>query len=168
MAHRCYGTADAFYQQCLEAERQGLMGSVGAYYSLRRAANVDALYGEPARDALYGGPTQTAALAWAWLDPFDLVVTVEYQDTENREPSVAEDGQTVDYDAIIRCAGRTWTLAAPTGVSPKEGDVLTAFGLHWDVVKASRAGNVLDTPTTVGWSLNVKRREAFAPERRLP
>jgi hypothetical protein len=168
MAHRCYGPADAAYLSCLEAERIGFTSTPAAYYSLRRAVNVDALYAEPARDPLYGGPTTVAGTVWGWRAPFDLEVTIEYGEPDNREPSVREEGTTVDYDATIRLAGLTWTAAAPAGVLPKEGDVLTVFGHHWDVVKASAAGHVWDTPTTVGWSLNVKRREEFAPERKLP
>lgn len=167
MPIKCRGAEDAAYLKKLEAERQAMTGPMAEYYRLNRGAHVDALYNEPS-DPVYGGGPAPGREAWGWFAPFDVVCLIEYQESENREPSVREEGQEVEYDAIMRVAALAWEQAAPTGAIPKEDDVVAVFEHYWDVVKVGRSGNILDTPTTVAWTINVKRREHFAPERRLP
>jgi hypothetical protein len=164
---RCRGAEDAAYLQRLEQERQAMTGPTAEYYRLNRGASVDPLYNEPS-DPLYGGTYAPAGGPWGWFAPFDLVVLVEFQESDNKDVSVREEGQDLEWDAILRVAELAWVAAAPTGTLPKEDDVLAVFGHYWDVVKVGRSGNVLDTATTVAWTLNVKRREKFTPERRLP
>lgn len=167
MPAKCRGDEDAAYLKRLEQERQALTGPTAAYYSLNRGQSVDPLYNEPS-DPLYGGTHAPDGGPWGWADPFDLVVLMEFQESDNKDANVQDEGQAIEYDAIMRVADLAWTAAAPTGTVPKEDDVVECFGHYWDVGKAARSGNVLDTTTTVGWTVNLKRREKFAPERRLP
>ena len=110
-----------------------------------------------------------AGQGWAWYPAFDLACTVEYQEKDNRETTARDEGTEVEYDAVISVAALEWPRRAPVAQArPKEGDVIEVFGHYWDVVKANSGGNIMDTPTTVGWQLNVKIRESFVAERKIP
>lgn len=185
-----YGSQDAAYFRQIEAEKYNLSGLVAEYYSLNRGVNVDPLYNEPDNDPLYGGdnPTrspigtpQTSSLSWNFSpdilggdSPLLIPCGVEYVEFENRQPSVRPEGKIVEYDAIMRFASLSWEceiekldVAELVGRTPKEGDVVYVFEEWWDVVKAGRAGNVLGTSVTVGYSLELKKRTQFTPDRKI-
>jgi len=188
---RIYGDQDAAYFRTLEQERMGETAGDAEYYSLNRGKNVDALYGEPDNDPLYGGSnplsprgtSQTHDLSWNFCpdiaqgDPQFIVTAIfEFQEMENRQPMVREEGKYVEYDAIMYMSQGAWecaiealadTLACAQGRTPKEGDVIYGFNEWWDVVKAGRGGNVLSTPTTVGYRLDLKKRTMFTPDRKV-
>ena len=84
---------------------------------------------------------------------------------------VRPEGFTYEYDAIVAISRNHWECAledtAIEGREPKEGDVLYLFGEWWDVVKAGRSGYVLDSPTYVGFKLELKKRTQYTPDRKV-
>lgn len=159
------------------------------YYSLNRGKNVDALYGEPDNDPLYGGTNpnsplgtpQTHDLSWNFCpdiaqgdDPLIIPCSVEYVEAENRNPMVRPEGKVVEYDAVMSMALLHWEcyvdegeLVCIQGREPKEGDVCYTFNEWWDVVKVGAAGNVLGSPVTVGYRFELKKRTQFTPDRKV-
>lgn len=180
---RLYSDCEAAYFQGLEAERIELVAPTCEYYSLNRGRNVDPLYGEPDNDPLYGGADprgtpQTDATSWNFAPdvaggaaPVTFPLAVEFQEVDGRQPSTRDEGFVLEYDASGVVARLHWEAAvaatALVGRTPKEGDVVYVFGLWWDVINAGTGGNVLDTPTTTGWKLLLKRRSKFVPERKV-
>ncbi len=150
--------AELAYFRCLEAERIGLTGQEAIYYTLTRGANVDPLYSEPDD----GG--------WVY-DDFRLTVTAQYQEMDNKEVGVQEDGATVEYDAEAVVALNEWEANGPPtifpGRKPKHGDVILVMGHYFDVVKGSAGGNVVDQIAVVGYKLMLKKRVKFDARRRL-
>lgn len=181
-----YGSQDANYLKALEAERIGLSGTTVEYYSLNRGTNVDAVYGEPTNDPVYGGSSavgtpQRHSESWNFCPgagdgTLTMPCSFEYTEAENRNPMVRPEGKIVEYDAVLMIADLHWecytdelgeTVVCIVGRDPKEGDVCYGMNEWWDVVKAGRSGNVLGTPVTVGWRLELKKRTQFVPERKL-
>jgi len=186
---RIYGSGDAGYLAELEAERNREVAEIAEYYSLNRGKNVDAVYGEPDNDPVYGGTNpksprgtpQTHDLSWSFCPdiaqgdaPFLIDAIVEYTEFENRNPSVRPQGKVVEWDAIMvvskngwECATVTHDAACLTNRKPKEGDVVFVFEEWWDVVKVGGAGNVLATPITVGYRFELRKRSQFTPDRKV-
>jgi len=180
---RIYYDEDAAYLRSLEEERIELVGPTCEYYSLNRGKNVDALYGEPTNDPLYGGSANRGDPAIsneAWnfypdiLAGQDLVtfpVAIEYQEGDNRNPTARTEGFVYEYDAIIYISRNHWECAYEdtviAGRVPKEGDVLYVFNEWWDVVKAGKHGFILDSPDYVGFKIEVRKRTQFTPDRKV-
>lgn len=181
-----WGSQDSSYLMRLEAERIELAGTTAEYYSLNRGTNVDALYGEPDNDPLYGGSSdmgtdQTHDLSWNFCpdiaagdDALIIPCSVEYVEFDNRNPMVRPEGKVVEYDAIMSIAALHWTcyidegdLVCIQGRTPKEGDVCYVFNEWWDVVKEGKTGNIRGTAVTVGFRLELKKRTQFTPDRKL-
>jgi hypothetical protein len=156
-----YADQDATYLRSLEAERISLSGPVVEYYSLVRGQNMN---NQDA--ALYGEPT-AATPVWGFTPMFEVALAFRYVESEGRTPAVRDEGFDWDSSAEASVARDTWELVAPAGVAPKEGDVFKAFDSWWDVVSAGKGGNVLDTPTFVGYSMSAKRRSKFTPDRKV-
>lgn len=180
---RVYGDEELAYFRELEAERIELSSPECEYYSLNRGKNVDALYGEPTNDPLYGGSSprgtpSRSGEAWNFYpdidegqEPLVIVAAIEYQQMDNREPSTREEGIEWLYDAQIFISRNHWECAledtAIEGRLPKVGDVIYLFEEWWDVVKAGKGGDVLDTPEYVGFKLDVRKRTKFTPDRKV-
>jgi hypothetical protein len=184
-----WGSQDLEYLRKVDADRLAVSGTTVEYYSLNRGTNVDALYGEPNNDPLYGGDNpaiirgtpQTSSTSWDFTpniangdSPLVIPCAVEYVEFDNRTPSVRPDGKMVEYDAVLSMSSLTWEckieeseIVALVGRIPKEGDVLYAFNEWWDVIKAGASGNVLGTSATVGYRMDLKKRSQFTPERKL-
>lgn len=168
-----------------EEERIALVASVGEFYSLNRGANVDPLYDEPTNDPLYqddripGTPgdewphdtTLRHNEAWEFLGPFFMDMAIEFQQVDNRQPTVRDEGKEVEWDALVSISRNEWECvmedSAVAGRIPKEGDVVFVQNVWWDVIKASTSGNIIDTVTHVGYRLEVKKRTKFTPERKV-
>lgn len=158
MTDRVYGEQDRTILRLWEDERFYLTGPVVQYYSLTRGANVDPLYAEPD--------------SWVFADPVALKVAITYQQSDNRQPGVLDEGETIDYDAECFVAINEWErrflTTAPVVRRPKEGDVLyvTERNKYFDVVNVGKGGNVVDTGSHVGFKFFLRTKEKFVPERK--
>lgn len=146
------------YVRTLEAERIKLSGQSVSYYTLTRGGNVDPLYGEPT-DA-------------GWLyDQFILTCAVTYQEMDNKEVGVRDEGMTVDFDAEAFIAYNEWESNGPPtsfpGRRPKAGDVIYVMNQYFDIVKGSEGGNLIDQTKTTGFKLMLKKKAKFDAQRRL-
>lgn len=180
---RVYFDEDVTYLRSLEEERIELVGPLCEYYSLNRGKNVDALYGEPTNDPLYGGSSargnpSVSDEAWNFYpdidggqEPVSFPCAIEYQESDNRQPTARTEGFVYEYDAIVAISRNTWECAwegtTIEGRLPKEGDVLYLFGEWWDVVKVGKSGNVLDSPNYVGFKFEVRKRTQYTPDRKI-
>lgn len=180
---RIYYDEDAGYLRCLEEERIELSGPLLEYYSLNRGGNVDIVYNEPDNDPVYGGSDsygadQDSSHAWDYYPNIvsgDSLITMSaaiiYQEMDGREPSIREEGKKADFDAQIFIARNHWEAAIRgtdiEGLLPKESDVIYIWEEWWDVIKAGKGGQVLDSPVNVGYALNIKRRTEFTPDRKI-
>lgn len=180
---RIYDECEATYLRSLEAERIEMVGPTCEYYSLNRGKNVDALYGEPTNDPLYGGSgsrgdPQRDNASWnfypdaaAGETTLTFPCVVQFQEQDNRQPSVRDEGFHVEDDAECCFSRDHWERAIAdtriVGRAPKEGDVIYVFDQWWDVVQASQGGNILDTPVWVGYKVMLKQRSQFTPDRKV-
>ena len=178
---RIYDDCELDYFRSLEAERIEQSGPTCVYYSLNRGSHVDALYGEPTNDPLYGGASargssSVPAEAWnyyppAGTDDVSFSVAFEYQEQDNRNPAVRPEGFEAEYDAQMSIARDAWECAIEglpiDGRTPKEGDVAFVFGEWWDVVRANKGGNLLDTASHVGYRLELRKRTRYTPDRKV-
>ena len=180
---RIYFDEDVTYLRALEEERIELVGPTCEYYSLNRGKNVDALYGEPTNDPLYGGSStrgtpSKSEEAWNFYpdasigqETLEFQCVIEYQEFDNRQPLARTEGFVAEYDAVVSISRNPWECALDgtliEGRLPKEGDVLYLFNEWWDVTKAGKSGYVLDSPEYVGYRLEVKKRTQFTPDRKV-
>jgi len=135
-----------------EEERINLFGQQIDYYVLSRGANVDPLYSEPAP-------------SWSFTQ-YSLVGAVTYQQMDNRDPSVRDEGLVIEFDAEAYFAYNEWEKRIGAKI-PKEGDVLFCMGQYFDVVNAASGGNFVDTVNVVGYKMLLRRREKFDPNRKF-
>ena len=180
---RVYYDEEAEYLRSLERERIELVGPTVEYYSLNRGMNVDALYGEPTNDPLYGGssPIGTPSRdeeSWNFYpdvtggDPaLTMSCAMEYEQMTNREFVVREEGLTAEYDAIMVISRDAWECALEelpiVGRVPKVGDVVYVYNEWWDVIKVGSGGNILDSPNYTGYRFELKKRTKFTPDRKV-
>jgi len=155
-----YGDQDKTVMRRWEEERYSLTGQDCEYYSLIRGSNVDPLYNEPYPD------TSTGALGEQFRLNFTFIGAITYQERDNRDPAVRDEGFYAEYDAELYVAINEWEKTAGTEFQPKEGDVIYGMGLFFDVVKKGTGGNIIDTVKYVGYQLMLKRRTKFVPERK--
>jgi hypothetical protein len=135
-----------------EDERINLFGQQIDYYVLNRGANVDPVYNEPTPE-------------WNFHQ-YGMIAAVTYQEMDNRDPSVRDEGFDIDYDAEVYLSYNEWSRVVGEKV-PKEGDVLFAMNEYFDVVNAGKGGNFIDTVKVVGYKILVKKRSKFTPERKF-
>lgn len=185
---RIWADQDAAYLQSLESERIAETSVDVEYYSLNRGTNVDPVYGEPTNDPVWGGSSpsqrgepQQHKLSWSFCpnvadgDPSLVIVgSVEYTESDDRNPIVRPEGKSVEYDAILvisavhwECALEEHTSECIKGRTPKEGDVLYTMLEWWDIKKVGKSGNILGTATTVGYRFELKKRSEFSPDRKI-
>lgn len=155
-----------------EDERIKLSGQVIQYWVLNRGANVDPLYNEPTQatnDPLYGETyvPEKPCGNWAYSQ-VQLIAAIEYQQYDNENPQVDENGLSKESDATMFLSYLQWdsVVGVSNGV-PKEGDVVLAMNTYFDIKKAGSEGNLVDTANVVGYKLELVRRDKFAPEKKL-
>lgn len=137
-----------------ERERINLFGQQVDYYVLSRGSNVDPVYNEPTPE-------------WNFAT-YSLIAAVTYQQMDNRQPSVRDEGFVVEFDAEAYIAYNDWVAAVGAGAAaPKEGDVMFAMAEYFDVVQFGSGGNFVDTVNAVGYKLLLKKRTKFAPQRKF-
>jgi len=177
---------DSDYMLTLEQEYLNQTAPPVRYFSLNRGKHVDALYGEPDNDFLYGGESpvgtpQTHDLSWNFCpdiangdSDFYVRAILEYVEFDNRNVSVRPEGKQVEWDAMMSMSVNEWEcsieksgMACMTGRKPKEGDVLYAMEEWWDVVKVGKSGYVLASPLAVGYKFELRKRSQFVPERKV-
>lgn len=180
---RVYYDEDATYLRSLEEERIELSGPTTEYYSLNRGTNVDTLYNEPDNDWMYGGTSprgtdQKSEKSWNFspnvlggADPLEIPSSIQFEEMDGRTPMVRPEGFKADWDAILFITVNHWECytagTTVAGREPKEGDVVYVWNLWWDVIKAGSGGNVLDSPSFVGYRLDLKKRTEFTPDRKV-
>ena len=148
----------------IASEPARLAGEAIKLYVIRRAKNRDPLYKEPSAN---GGE-------WDYQGPFELWATIEFPQSENITEEATEVGERSEADAIAWISRKEFEdREAPY---PKRGDVLEfwskpPFGYEpentqWDVVKATRDGNVFTTATFVMYKIDLKQRSKFVAFRK--
>jgi len=148
-------------------EQVAIAGTDVDYYSLSIDKSTrDALYDEPEVVKYYG--------------PYRMRGFFEFPDTT---PEAREQGLRTEWSTTIWIA-RT-EFERTNAHAPIEGDIIqvwdTSFfehdavdeervpgaGLYLEVIKADHDGHMFDTPTFVGFKLELRRRSEFTPERKL-
>lgn len=184
-----YGSSDAAYLNAQAAERIELYGLRVEYYSLNRGKNVDALYGEPTNDPLYGGTNpnsplgtpQKHDLSWNFCpdiaqgdDSLVIPCLAQYVDADDRNPMVRPEGKVAECDATMAIANVHWEcyvnqgdLVCVQGRSPKEGDVCYVIGRWWDVVKVGESESMFSSMVVTGYGFQLKKRTQFTPDRKV-
>lgn len=148
----------------IATEPARLAGEPVRLYVLRRAKNRDQLYGEPSAEGK----------EWNFDGPFELWASIDFPQSENINEEATEVGQRTEADATIWISRKEFEdREAPY---PKRGDVIEfwanpPFGAdeqntQWDVVKATRDGNVFTTSTFVQYKIDLKQRSKFVPFRK--
>lgn len=148
----------------IAAEPARLAGDKIRYYSLRRAKNRDPLYKEPSA----GGEE------WAFEGPFEMMAAIDFPQSDNITPEATESGIRTQAEAIAWVARKEFEdRESPY---PKKGDVVEfwsepPFGYdqeatQWDVVKATRDGNVFTTSTFTMYKIELRLRSKFVAFRK--
>ncbi len=148
------------YYRSLEAERFGLTGQSCTYWSLTRSINVDPLYEEPFDFILGQGD-------WAYTQ-YTVVMAIEFQEEENEDVSVRDEGFDIDSTAVAYLSYNEWVAngGSADSRSPKVGDVVLCMNKYFDVIKTGSSGNLIDRSSAVGFKFELKRRSKFDPDRK--
>jgi hypothetical protein len=160
----CEGCGDelAIYDS-VASEPGRLAGTPIIYYRLRRAKHRDPLYKEPNVDG-----------DWEFDGPWEMMAAIEFPQSDNITPEATEIGIQKNSEAVAWISRKEFEdHSAPY---PKEGDVVSfweqpPFGSEedrsqWDVVKATRDGNVWTAEQFVLYKLELTRRTKFLPIRK--
>lgn len=142
----------------IATEPARLSGTAITYYRLRRARNRHPLYKEP-----------TGNEEWSHDGPWEMMASLEFSQSDNISPEATETGIRFVSDAIAYVSRKEFEdVRCPY---PKTGDIVEfwsepPFGdekrkSQWDVVKATRDGNVWSTPEFVQYKLELKRRSEY-------
>jgi hypothetical protein len=154
-----FADAEACMASSLAQELNGLAGTPGYFWSLKRARHRDALYGEPGE----GG--------WSFSGPWRMPVVFQFAESTDAAPSVSPAGYQKNADAKLWVARAD--LEARGAPEPKEGDVWMVWPNNgneyqfWDVVNSGRDGQLWDTATYVQHEITLKRRSEFEPGRKV-
>ena len=148
------------YYRSLEAERFRLTGQSCTYFSLTRSVNVDPVYDEPFDFILGQG-------GWEYVE-YTLVMTIEFQEEENKALSVRDEGLDKEFDAVAYMSRNEWETNGGLNANrtPKTGDVVFCMGKYFDIVKAGTQGNLIDRTDAVGFKFELKSRSKFNPSRK--
>lgn len=128
------------------------------------------------KDPLYAEPIERK-----FLGPFRMMAVFRAPDQNVTTP---EEGIQATFDTTCMIPRATfealntptpgpgdvlhvWNLPIYVSQSTVEPNPLPGAGYYFDVMKADPDGYALDSPTFVRWSLPLKRRTIFTPERRL-
>lgn len=131
------------------------------YYSVnKQTSKVDPLYGEYKHRQVDGPWRLPAAVAWP-----------------ARNPQSTESGFTVEFDS--QCVIARYHLDKDNVPYPTEGDMIEMFrspyadadsmgqGYFFDIIKITADGHLNDTGNFTKFTLVLKRRPQYAPERKL-
>jgi hypothetical protein len=143
-----------FYEQ----ERFSLTGQEATYFSLDRSENVDPLYDEPY--------DETTGDGWVFAE-YTVTIAVEFQEESEQDAEGREEGLDIAYNAIAYVAYNEWEdNGAGPSYPPKIGDVITCMEKDFDIVKAGKEGEFVDTPTATGYKMELRVRSKFDPSRK--
>ena len=148
----------------IATEPNRLAGEPVKLYVIRRAKNRDPLYKEPSAEGR----------EWSYEGPFELWASIDFPQSDNITEEATEVGERTEADAIAWISRKEFEdREAPY---PKRGDIIEfwakpPFGYdsedtQWDVVKATRDGNVFTTAAFVQYKLELKQRSKFVPFRK--
>lgn len=141
-----------------------LSGTKIRFWSLRRAKNMHPLYREP---------SSKSDGEWSFNGPWEMMSHIEYDQNSDETPNASTDGKSTEIESKAWIARREFEdIGAPY---PKEGDVIEFWDdavwgkdkRHWDVVKATRDGNVFGSSVFVQFKIDMKTRSKFTPDRKL-
>jgi hypothetical protein len=161
------GAEEAFLFDTVAQEINQIAGTEMDFYPLDPTRVRDPLYDEPAQRVFLG--------------PFRLK---GYADWPSSTPEVREEGFKSTFEATFYIARKALDdIGAPY---PNEGDVFRIWdnpyfntnaatnnepipgaGYYFDAVDVDDQGHINDTAYFTGFSINVRRRTEFTPERRL-
>jgi hypothetical protein len=148
----------------IASEPARLAGEPIQFYSIRRAKNRDPLYKEPSAEGK----------EWSFNGPFEVYATIDFPQADNITQEARDDGEHSEADAIAWVARKEFEdREAPY---PKRGDVVEFWAVlpwgyekentQWDVVKASRDGNMFTTAAYVMYKIDLKQRSKFVAFRK--
>ena len=145
-----------------------LTAHAGQYWILFKSENRDALYGDP----LYGGAEASGrGVAYSYRGPYDLEFAIIYQERDNKNWNVMEQGVVREYDAECWISRNEWErMIGEAGIDdrePEEGDVIYGMGQWWDVSKADRGGYIVDQDNWVGYRIELKKTTADKARRKV-
>jgi len=151
----------------IASESSNLSGTKFEFFSLRRAKNRHPLYREPSAG---GGE-------WSFHGPYEMMGSIEFAQNDNTSTDSSETGQHKTSDAVLWISRSEMELkGAP---DPKLGDVVGFWNLdgsqfsethrkaQWDVVKASKDGNMFSSEVFVLWRLELRRKTKFLSFRKV-
>lgn len=160
---------------CVADDMLSLVGQLAVFYSAditsaTAIANRDPLYDEPIADDLTGDEK------FIFLPPVYIPMHIE----RPSEVFLAEESgfkslgkqlagmssyREQDFDARFEASRASFEkVKSPY---PKPGDVIKWFDLYFDVFEVERHGHLDDGPNHSMFQIITKRREKFAPERRM-
>lgn len=132
--------------------------SIGVRYWQSTGSSTDPLYGSP--------------IAPQFAAPFITEGVVKFDETGDENINPGEFGQEFTKSARMFIATNYhYENSLP---EPEEGDLVEFWADSWytlgefyDIIKVSRTGRIFNTPYWTVWELQLRRNDAFVPERRL-
>lgn len=160
---------------CVADDLLALVGQLALFYSqdltsATAIANRDPLYDEPLADALTGDEK------FIFLEPVLIPMHIERpaESFNAEETGFKSLGKPIDGMSSYRAADFDTRFEASrasfekvNSPYPKPGDVIKWFDLYFDVFEVERHGHLDGGPNHSMFQMAAKRREKFAPERRI-
>ena len=142
----------------IASEPAKLAGTSVAYYKIRRAKHRHSLYKEPSVDG-----------DWSFEGPWELAATLDFPQSDNVTPTATENGIESTAEAVAWVSRKEFEdRSAPY---PQEGSVLEFWWTppfaqerqksQWDIVKATRDGNIFNSEAFTMYKLELRSRSKF-------